>query len=240
MLKIAICDDEREVVEDLEKRIIKFYKAKNIKCLTRGFTTGVDLVLASIKFDVIFLDVDMKPLNGLETAIKLRENDLLASKIIYVTNYSDFSKKALKVHAFAYLLKPINNTEFIEVLSDIIKYEKVTVKEKRFVFKTEEGCLSLSIDDIYYFEKVTRNVRIVHANGEAKTNYQLYYLYDKLKDSNFEPTHKSILVNLLHVKMIKGFDVYLNNGMTVPLAQKKSPIFREKHNMYLQNTYNFV
>ena len=108
MLNIAICDDSRED----RKRLRKFLEETGFLVSIQEFESGEALLRLEETFPVIFLDIDMKGISGIETARLLRKKDKKA-KIIYVTAYDDFREYAFSVHAFAYLVKPLDGEKIL-------------------------------------------------------------------------------------------------------------------------------
>ena len=102
MPKIAICDDEPAVRKQMEAY---FKELESVFCISY-FESGEALLESDVLYDVIFLDIDMKGISGIDTARKIRVRDKKA-KIIYVTAYEDFREYAFGVHAFGYLVKPV-------------------------------------------------------------------------------------------------------------------------------------
>lgn len=100
--------------------------------------------------------------------------------------------------------------------------------------------LTLELDDIYYFEYMSRRVLINTSQGEYIATYSLKELYEKFNKYNFESPHKSFIINMLHIKRIKGFDILMENGGTIPLAQKRAVGFKAKFNDFLQSTFDKI
>lgn len=107
MKKIAICDDEPAVRKQMEAY---FKELESVFCISY-FESGEALLESDVLYDVIFLDIDMKGISGIDTARKIRVRDKKA-KIIYVTAYEDFREYAFGVHAFGYLVKPVEKEKF--------------------------------------------------------------------------------------------------------------------------------
>lgn len=97
MIKIAICDDEEIICKKMIIIVQKYFEKINRAVWISDYRNGYELLNAHIRFDIIFLDIDMPKLNGIETAMKLRKWDV-NSKIVYVTNYNTYIEKAFKVH----------------------------------------------------------------------------------------------------------------------------------------------
>ncbi|WP_297136407.1 LytR/AlgR family response regulator transcription factor [Terrisporobacter sp.] len=230
MIKIAICDDDL-IILNQTKKLIEDYKKKDFDIYV--YKSGEELLESKSIFDIIFLDIDMIGINGIETAKRIRLYDKQV-KIIYVTNYTDYTYSAFSVHAFGYLVKPIKEKDLHEQLNEALSY-MVEDKEYLMEFITNEGLVRVDLNKIYYFEYESRKVLM-------KTNDKTYILKEKISDIStkmkeygFEMPHKSFVVNLYNVKSIKGYDIYMMNGSIVPLSQKKSTEFRNSLNIYISN-----
>ena len=230
MIKIAICDDDL-ITLNQTKKLIEDYKIKDFDIYV--YKSGEELLESKRIFDIIFLDIDMIGINGIETAKRIRLYDKQV-KIIYVTNYTDYTYSAFSVHAFGYLVKPIKEKDLHEQLKEALSY-MVEDKECLMEFITNEGLVRVDLNKIYYFEYESRKVLM-------KTNDKTYILKEKISDIStkmkeygFEMPHKSFVVNLYNVKSIKGYDIYMMNGSVVPLSQKKSTEFRNSLNIYISN-----
>lgn len=236
-MKIAVCDDEKAVRERVCDIIKRYFEGKKKNADLVLYESGKRMVEEKETFDIIFLDIDMPGVNGIETAEELRKWDV-RSKIIYLTNYSNFKSRAYKVHAFEYLSKPIKETEIYAVLDEAVRYLEGTEVTPGIFFKTSQGGINLRINEIYYFEYCARELAIVcERKRYTSASYSLKQLYEKLCRYHFEMPHKSFIVNMRHIKDIKGAEIRMDNGDTVPLAQKRSAAFRSSFNDFLQTTF---
>ena len=239
MIKIAVCDDDEIVCEKLSFIIKKWFDEDERPVLIVKFESGIKLLETHIRFDVIFLDIEMPDLNGIEAAKKLRNWDV-NSKIIYVTNHSSYILNSYSVHAFDYISKPIQEEIICNVLSEVVRYLDNATQKHKYVFETEEGKVTLELEEIYYFEYLSRRVIINTSQDKYIASYSLKELFGKFHGYGFSLPHKSFIVNMLHVKLVKGFDIFMENGVRIPLAQKKAPEFRVEFNNFLQTTFDKV
>lgn len=228
MIRIGICDDEKESLEDTKKCLLRY---KNAEIQIFGFHCGEELLKSEEKFDIIILDIDMEGLNGIETAKKIRDKDINV-KIIYLTNYKDYTIDAFEVHAFSYLIKPINEENFHRQLDEALTY-MIPKQEPILEFMTLDGMIRLPSSDIYYFEYINRKIYMYTFQGEFILSKKISQLAEEMKQYHFEMPHKSFSVNLYYVKSIKGYEIQMMDGSMVPLSQKKSAEFRKCLNKYL-------
>ncbi|SHK64235.1 two component transcriptional regulator, LytTR family [Anaerocolumna jejuensis DSM 15929] len=228
MVWIAICDDEAAVLQQTET-LLKEYPEVDF-CIDI-FTSGEALLESTRSYEIILLDIDMPETDGIETARLIRQRDKKV-KLIYITNYSDYTVFAFAVHAFAYLLKPLKKEELYKQLDEAFEYMQLSANPQ-LEFHTAEGILRINSNDILYFEYQNRKVYLRSKTDTYILKCKITDLGVQLKEKGFYMPHKSFVVNLYSVKNIKGYDIYLINGLTVPLSQKKSMEFRRALNRYL-------
>lgn len=204
MLRIAICDDETNardalriqleqiLIEESEEIIYEFSSGTNAASWLEKHPGEVDL---------LFLDVEMKGLNGMETAEKIRTfNDALI--IVFVTGYSDYVFDGYRVGALDYIMKPVS----AQRLRDLIHRVRVKLDSEAaqtFTVKTIDGTWRFRLCDILYFYSDKRKVTLVTRNGE-------YPFYAKLDDvvrqlaNHFVRIHQRYLVNPMAVDYLAG------------------------------------
>lgn len=128
-LKIAVVDDEKTIRE----QIVKLIEKQIYDCHVSMFSSGEELNACEKRFDIVFLDVKMKGIGGIETARRLRKKSE-DTVLIFVTGIKEYVFDALDLYAFQYLLKPINERKFAEVLERAIREaEKNTEKNELFI-----------------------------------------------------------------------------------------------------------
>lgn len=228
MYKIAVCDDEEAVSAQVKELITEWNPSVDVVC----FSSGEELLENYQSYEAVFLDIDMAGMNGIETGKAIRKMDK-DTKIVYLTAYRDYVSGAFGVHAFQYLLKPVNKKAIWNVLEEIFRYTKAAEKKIILDFHTVDGSLCLPVERIYFFEYENRKIRIV-------TDEEQYYMSDKIgnvakrmAEFGFSMPHQSFVVNMFHVKNVKNQQIFLDNGMDIPLSQKKQKIWRQELMEYL-------
>lgn len=228
MYKIAVCDDEEAVSEQVKNLIAEWNPAVDVVC----FSSGEALLENYQSYEAVFLDIDMAGMNGIETGKAIRRLDK-DTKIVYLTAYRDYVSGAFGVHAFQYLLKPVNKKAIWNVLEEIFRYMKSAEKKTILDFHTVDGALCLPVESIYFFEYENRKIRIV-------TDKEQYYMADKIgnvakrmTEFGFSMPHQSFVVNMFHVKNVKNQQIFLDNGMEIPLSQKKQKTWKQELMGYL-------
>ncbi len=244
MLYLAICDDEKADRIKLEAIIKNYMEGLEKSYAVHIFRSGEELLASTEKYDVIFLDIALTGINGIQAGKMLR-NQNRNTRIIYTTNFHQYCKQAMnQVHAFAYLEKPVTMDKVKEQMDEILhlvdkEKEKPVIVKFEVISVTEAGRVetkikSFDVQDIYYFEYVNRKIRLKLKEEEYYFTGKMKNLIQKVQIYNFESCHQNYLVNLKFVSKIKGYDIYLEDKEQLPVSQKRSSDFRKKLNKFIQ------
>lgn len=220
-------DDEKAIRE----HICGLIKKQKPESRIRSYATGEELLASGEFFDIAFLDVRMSGMDGIETARRLREKQE-ETVLIFITGIKDYVFDALDLYAFQYLLKPVDEEKFAEVL-ERAKKEAVRKKEKRELFIKSKN-LTLGEDDILYIESRGKKVEI----HTVRESIEIYASMEELSGQlgeGFYRCHRAYLVNMAHITEYGNDSILLANGDSVYLAKKKYGEFVKAYMWYLQN-----
>lgn len=221
MYQIAVCDDDIQMRRFLRSSI----EESGIDCAIAEFSNGAELLRNYQGYEILFLDIDMPLVNGIEAAKRIRRKDRKV-KIIYVTGYQDYMQRSFDVHPFSFLVKPIRKGMIVKQLQEALLYSREEEKADTLRLETTEGTEEIAVPDIYYLEYQRRKMRLVMKQGECMIRGKISEFSEKLLPYGFAIPHKSFVVNLYHVKSIRGYDIFMMNGDQIPLSQKRSTEFR--------------
>lgn len=246
MFTIAICDDNKRDSTKIESIVKSYMDTKFIPYQVNIFKSGEELLESVLKPDLLFLDIAMEGINGIQAGKKMREIHRNV-KIIYTTSFQQYCKQAVNnVHAFAYLEKPIKEDKAQQQLEDIMRCiqeekDKIEIVKFEVLEITQDGKVdnkiqSFDVKDIYYFEYFNRKIRLKLENEEYFFIDKMKELVMKMQKFDFAICHQCFLVNLRHIKKIKGYEVFLANNETLPVSQKKSAEFRKQLNKFIQSS----
>lgn len=196
------------------------------------FESGESLTEEYAHYHAVFLDIDMEGMNGIETGKWIRGRDK-ETKIVYLTAYQDYVSGAFGVHAFQYLLKPVKETEIRKVLEEIFSYMHTPGEKPMLDFQTVNGLLCLPTEEIYYFEYVNRRVEIVTSDGVYAMTEKIGKVAKRMESYGFSMPHQSFAVNMQHVRNVLSGRILLDNGMEIPLAQKRQKAWKQELIAYL-------
>lgn len=236
MLKIAVCDDDKDIVDKIESYVLKFSFDNKLSVKIDKYFDGGDLIDSKCKFDLIFLDIEMNILNGIEAAQKIRQVDMNVP-IVYITSYSNYWRSAYKVHAFDFISKPFDFTDIKNVMSDFIKSIS-EVKSETVPLTTDEGMIVQNVSEIcYLIVKEKRNVLVGTIYKEFIIREYLSDILQKLPDEQFCQIHRSCAVNLEFVQnILKDDGVVMKDGTWLPMSSRKQKEFFFKLSKFLRNT----
>lgn len=230
-MEVAIVDDERVIREQIRELAEKYDPDANVK----SYETGEELLAEGKKYDVVFLDIQMEGLNGIDTARALRKKQE-DTVLIFITGVKEYVFEAFDVSAFHYLLKPVEEKKFAEVFERAkkkVKKEKKQRQEPLFI-KTRNRSFTINKDNILYIENRGKKVEI-HIGNEVIETYAAMKELEKQLSGNFYRCHRGYLVNMAHISEYKNDSISLNNGEKVIMAKERYNEFLKEYMRYLRN-----
>ena len=241
MVKIAICEDDIFYIEKEKQLIESFFEKNDIGLELYTFCSGEELIKDYRRnYDIIFLDISMDGMNGLEVASWLRNNETDAC-IVFLTAYAEYSIEGYKFEAHRYLLKNADNIEeaLYECLKSAIK--KIHKKEKKLDFNVNGGVISVLPSKIVYLESKAHKIiiHVIENSGEIK-EYHMYdrldNVQDKLNGFSFMRIHQSYLINREYLKFVCRYKAELIEGIKLGVSKK---YYKELEDYYIRMRGNF-
>lgn len=224
MLQVVICDDEQSMRITLREVIGRELQLKGISFQINEFNCGEKLIesLTEASFDIVFLDIEMKDINGIETAKTIRRTNKKAV-IIFVTAFPDFVFQGYEVKALNYILKPYQDKKIIEVLNTALE-EIDAVKPHYFSVEQKSGVTKIALQDTLYFSSDKRNITAVTKTSAITFYEKLSDLQEKLPDY-FIRIHNRYLVNLNYITSVDA-STAVCSGNSLPVSrQYKQSLF---------------
>ena len=233
MIRIAIVEDEKEPLSILQAHIARYIEETKEECLVTTFPDGLEF-LNGYKpvYDVIFMDIEMPHLNGIDTAYRLRDIDTVVN-LVFITNLKQYALQGYKVNAVDFLVKPVPYSSFSTMLSRVRKRIKSDVAQE-LVLHTGKGLYRVPINDIYYIEIVQHNIVYHTANGDYSFWGAISDEEKKLPKDSFARCNNCYLVNLAYVKRVEGNDVYVKDEV-LNISRNRKKDFVQQLTAYLNS-----
>lgn len=235
MIKIAVCEDEKETQLLIEDYLENILKNISIEYEIQKYISGEELLESNLKdIDILLLDIKMEKLNGMDTARKIREVDN-EMEIIFITSLIDYVQEGYEVRAYRYLLKPIEFEELKKHVLACIKDIEIN-KESYITIKNKSNTYKIYLNQIKYIEVQKKDMLIHTINKNFDVRYSLSKIEKELNPYKFIRCHKSFIINLSYVENIKPNNVILESGEEVPISRYRYKEVKEKFLKFLGDT----
>lgn len=230
---IGICDDDEKFLNMIYVNITYFVEEYARDYEVYMYNSAESLLEDNYKkFDILFLDVEMYGMNGMELASKIRENDKHVL-FIFITAYINYAPEGFVVSAFRYIIKPVT---YEQLVIELLAAENVLKNKKRVYLLLRESGKNIYVngDDIYYIESQRNN--LVFTLGDRKI-VNKGTIKDLLKCLNhqFCQVHRSYIVNFAKIKGRDKNDLIMENGQNIPVSKYRLQQFEKKYANYWKN-----
>ena len=233
MIHIAICDDEKRMSAHIRAMASDFFRKKNREIYFRTFSSGEELLSYDGQIDILFLDIQMKGMDGMETARKLRASKFRGF-LLFITVLKEMVFQSFEVQAYDYLVKPVEEKQFEKTMERLFASMQNASEDSLLVQKGYEGRI-IPKDEIAFCEVIDRKIYLNLVSGEVVDYYERIENLESKLDSHFFRCHRSYLINLKHLKGYKNGTAYLDNGKEVPVSRLRSREFSGVVLQYMKN-----
>jgi len=231
-MRIAICDDEQRQRENIAS-FIEPHRADYPAITVSEFCCGEDLLAAleaGQAFDFFFLDIQMKEIDGIETAQEIRKSNP-HTIIFFITSFVGYVSAAFTLNAFQFLVKPVKQEAFEREFNRAI--HKYLMEHQKYMIESKSRTVTLEIKDITYLES-SKHFIIIHAGRrEYVKRGNLNAEEAKLCPYGFVRTHQAFLVNMAFIFEILQEDVVLRDGSKAMVSIRRRADVLQNYNQYL-------
>lgn len=235
MINIAVCDDDLVFASKIESILYNIAKQKLIDVMVEVFSDGSELwkhISSGEIFELLYLDIEMMKLNGIDLAKKVRENDTNVI-IIYISSYENYFIELFEVEPFRFIKKPVDEKIFIDYFDKA--YERIIQNEAYFEYKFNKVPHKILTKNIMYFESCGRLILVRTKTESGKFYGKLNAVEKQLQNSKipFLRIHQSYLVNYRFVQEISFSKVVLTNNTELQISEDRQKEIRTKYNELL-------
>ena len=238
MIKIAFCDDDMEVLHQMNELLDRYRVERNEDITYAAFQSPFELLTEIekvIRPDILFLDVVMPGQNGMDVAKEIRQYDT-NMKIIFLTSSPEFAVESYSVGAYFYQLKPIWEESFFRLM-DAVLAECEKKKKNSLILRSKDGITRIDLQQLEYCEVLGRKLLFHLEDGAVlESAGSLDDLAGQLMQySNFFRPHRSFLVNMEYIQNISSRSIKMVNDAEIPIPHGKCS---EIKNTYMEYAFN--
>ncbi len=235
---ISICDDNLIHSSMLEEIIIEYCKKfMNLSIDIDVFQSAESLLkqinTLDTSYQILFLDIEMEGMNGIEAAHQIRkiDSDIL---IIYVTSYDNYTLESFEVKPFRYLLKPIQEEKLTHVLSQA--FDEVLKSNQYLFYKQQNMQYQISCDKIMTI--TSENGRMLRVCTTSNDEDILFYgkikeIEKQLNPFRFVKANPGTIIHLNHVSIITGNEVYLTDNQIISISRGQKKVVKDTYNDFI-------
>ena len=236
MVKIAICDDEKNIRAYLSALV----KKQGMECEITEYATAGDYFADGVEHDILFLDIELEgpgqDMDGMRMARQIRGmEDTKQPIIIFITGYEKYVYDAFDVEAFQYLLKPVDEQKFAGVFRRAAEQAAAYTGQDKKALMIQYGGTGKTIPlrDIYYMESQNHKIAVHMKDGVLEYYARMSDLEEELQ-GQFCRVHKGYLINLSYVDEYNKTEVTLTNGDKLLISKYKYEDFVKAYLRFMQ------
>lgn len=225
-MKIAIVEDDVYAAKSLAEYIKRYGKENEVDFVVLHFSTAEKFLekFRIGEYSIIFLDIDLPGISGMDVAESLREIDRLVP-LIFVTKMSQYAQRGYSVNALEFILKPIGYPEFSIKMKKAVTVAR-SVERRDFMIPLSNGFCRISTDKLIYVEVAGHRLRYVLTDGVKETRGSLTDVEKRLKHSGFLRCNSCYLVNARFIDSVRGNDLIIA-GYELTISKPKRKAFMD-------------
>ena len=229
-LRIYLCDDQEEHIQQI---------CDNFSAVSKEYPLQITSFLSPANLleqlkkqseqndampELVLLDIEMSEVDGISLGKEIKQAfpDIY---LVFITAYEEYAIQGYEANAFRYLLKPVTAKHIIKLLTDLNNEQN---KRKKIMTKTRDGECFLHVQDIIHICAEDKYAVIYTQSKHYVSDCSLKDYEEQLTPYGFFRIHRKHLINMYHHKAIKGSDIVLSNGISLPISKRKITAYRSK------------
>lgn len=229
MVRIGICDDEKQEREQAEKLCRLFFQAKEEEVRIICFSSGEEIIRYPEFLDILILDIEMSDMSGIQVKNRLEYGNC-NTKILFLSSHEEKMPEAFGLNVCAFLKKPVQRQSFFNHMEKLWNRME---RSPRYEVDTEIGRLKIPVNDILYVTVDKHYCEIVCMERKIKIRKKIQQVEEELNNPLFFRCHRSYLVNLYQIDRLRE-DAVMMNGDIVLVSRTNRKAMREKYGAFVQ------
>ena len=235
MIKVAICDDDMAICELIEQTL------ENNSNHMEVFYTGEELIrnlMSGKRYDVIFLDIELNSISGVEIGHKIRSelNDVI-TQIIYISSKENYAMQLFKIRPADFLVKPFGKDEIEGAFYSISRL----LEENTIKFKNGYDINLIKANEIRYINSEARKLKVVTVNSQESFYGKMDDFIEAFETAGLIRIHKSCVINPMHISRYTYDFVIINDGNELNISKPyKTKVRQQLMNLWRQKNDNFI
>ena len=231
-LRVGIVDDSDLDRDHLARLLERYEHEHDLTCAGHQYADGAALLdNYRANLDVVFLDIIMPGVDGMRTAAAIRTMDTKVV-LIFVTNTAKYATSGYAVQAHSYVLKPVTyfafETEMNRCLNRLSHIELSSI-----LLGVGTGLRRVDVADVVYVESSRHRITVHTVDGVISFSGTLKEVEDQLASHSFFRSNSGYVLNLQHIKAIKGDDAVMSNGDILKISRSRKKSLLETLNHYI-------
>lgn len=228
MIRIAVCDDFKDTVNQVNGYLSEYQQLRNRKLDIKSFFTAEALweYLRKNRCDLIILDIELVKMNGVELGhlirTELKDNII---KIVYISAKNCYDRQLFDVQPLNFLPKPIDKEKLFKMIDLTIQLSNNN--ERFFTFENKQGAFRIKFSDILYFESFDHDIKIATVSGDYEFKSTMSEIKEQISEARFVQVHRSYIINYDNTSHIKYEKITMLNGDVIPIGRDRRKEVRE-------------
>jgi len=234
-IRMALVDDEAKDLAGIRDMAVRYCDERNIRCAPDCFTNAAELTNGAERYDLIFLDIDMPGISGMEAAFRIRQAERTAAdssgetlqdtQIVFVTNMAQYAVDGYRVHALDFLVKPVEYYSFCLVMDRACRRIRQE-NGRRVLIRVPTGVETVAAGDILWVEVTSHYLTIHTRRGDIRTKGSLADAWHMLgrEAVSFFGVNRYAIVGLRHIDAVRHNCVIIE-GREFPISRKLKRAF---------------